>query len=110
MCAGVLSAVLSTVAAGIPMMFTSELSPPPMIPMNGWGRGVGTGGEPGTITIWVSVAEILSPCFAAGCPMARCSVPSVDIDGSALDVERAVGLHVEAAARFDFRIGRGLQL
>src|SRR5512146_474216 len=42
MCGGVLSAVLSTVAAGMPMMFTSELKPPLMIPLNGCGSGVGT--------------------------------------------------------------------
>src|SRR6266545_1048579 len=57
-CGGVLSALLSTVAAGIPMMLTSPLRPPLMIPTKGWGRGVGTGGDggAGTMTICVSVA------------------------------------------------------
>src|ERR1035441_3410010 len=36
---GVLSAVLSTVAAGMPMMFTSLLSPPEIMPANGCGSG-----------------------------------------------------------------------
>ncbi len=38
--------------------------------MKGLGRGVGTG-PPGVgiISMWMSVATTLSPCFAAGCPM-----------------------------------------
>ena len=49
---GVLSAVLSTVAAALPMMFTSLLRLPLMMPVKGCGNGVGTGppGE-GTITM-----------------------------------------------------------
>ena len=35
MCDGVLSAVLVTVAAGMPMIFTSALSSPLRIPVNG---------------------------------------------------------------------------
>ena len=44
MCGGVLSAVLSTVAAAIPMMLTSLLRLPLIIPAKGCGSGVGTGG------------------------------------------------------------------
>jgi len=52
-CGGVFSAVLSTVAAGIPMMFTSLLRPPLMIPSKGCSNGVGTGepGGAGTMTM-----------------------------------------------------------
>jgi hypothetical protein len=64
MCGGVLSAVLSTVAAGIFMIFTSLLKLPLMIPTKGCGSGAG--GALGTITICVSVAVIWSPCLAAG--------------------------------------------
>src|SRR6185436_13843125 len=42
-CAGVLSAVLSTVAAGMPMTLTSLDRPPLRMPVNRCGRGVGTG-------------------------------------------------------------------
>jgi hypothetical protein len=57
---GVLSAVLPTVAAGIPRIFTSVLTPPVMTPVKGCGNGVGTGdsGGAGTITICVFVATI----------------------------------------------------
>ena len=49
----------STVAAAIPMMFTSLLKPSLMIPANGCGSGVGTGPPAdGTITICVSIAVI----------------------------------------------------
>jgi len=50
---GVFSAVLSTVAAASPMIFTSLLRFPLMIPLNGCGSGVGTGlpGGAGTITM-----------------------------------------------------------
>jgi len=66
---GVLSAVLSTVAAGIPMIFTSLLNPPLMIPVNGWCNGLArVPGGAGTITMCVSVATIWSPCLAAGWP------------------------------------------
>src|SRR5882724_12317942 len=68
-CGGMLSAVLPVVAAPRPIILTLLLRLPLMIPENGWGSGVGTGGVPGTITTWVSVAKIRSPCFAAGCPM-----------------------------------------
>ena len=68
MCGGVLSAVLSTVAAAMPMIFTSLDSAPFRIPVNGCGSGAGGAGD-GTMTMWVSVATIWSPCFAAGCPM-----------------------------------------
>src|SRR5262245_31796997 len=54
-CAGELSAVLSTVAAGLPMIFTFELSPPSIAPANGCGSGVGVG-PGGTSTTWVSSA------------------------------------------------------
>ena len=49
---GVLSAVLSMVAAGIPMMLTLLLRLPLMIPVNGCGKGVGIApdGE-GTMTM-----------------------------------------------------------
>src|SRR3989442_13521124 len=52
-CGGVLSAVLSTVAAGIPMIFTSLLRLSLMMPTNGCGSGVGTGppGGVGTMTM-----------------------------------------------------------
>jgi hypothetical protein len=44
------------------MIFTSELKAPLMMPVKGWGSGVGTmfpgGGGDGTITMWVSVAVI----------------------------------------------------
>ena len=70
MCAGELSAVLSTVAAGLPMMLTSELSPPLIFPENGCGSGVGTGPGLGTMTMCLSTATIMSPCLAAGCPIA----------------------------------------
>src|SRR2546423_10510877 len=77
MCGGMLSAVLSTVAAAMPMILTSLLRPPPIIPAKGWGRGVGTGfgaGGAGTMTMCVSVATIWSPCLAAGCPIGQSSV------------------------------------
>ena len=49
-----------TVAAGIPMILTSLLNAPPIMPVNGCGNGVGTGGPggAGTITMCVSVAII----------------------------------------------------
>src|SRR5215471_17764848 len=52
-CGGVLSAVLPTVAAGLPDILTSELSPPLSTPAKGCGSGVGTGGAggPGTMTM-----------------------------------------------------------
>jgi hypothetical protein len=45
------------------------LQPDIMVPTNGIGVGVGTGppGE-GIMSMCVSVAVILSPCFAAGLP------------------------------------------
>jgi hypothetical protein len=55
-CGGVLSAVLPTVAAGMPIIFTLGLNSPLIMPVKGCGSGVG--GEPGTITICVSVATI----------------------------------------------------
>src|SRR5437899_2530731 len=67
MCGGVLSAVLSTVAAGSPMMFTLLLKLPLMIPVKGCGSGAG--GAAGTITMCVSTAMIWSPCLAAGWPI-----------------------------------------
>lgn len=69
-CGGVLSAVLPTVAAGSPIMFTLLLREPFRIPSKGCSSCVGTGepGGAGTMTICVSVAVILSPCLAAGCP------------------------------------------
>lgn len=51
MWAGVFSAVLPTVAAGLPMILTFEPSPPLMIPVKGCGKGVGTGDGPGTSTM-----------------------------------------------------------
>jgi hypothetical protein len=52
-CGEVLSAVLSTVAAGLPMILTSLLRPPLIVPANGWSNGVGTGepGGAGTMTM-----------------------------------------------------------
>src|SRR5262245_15563789 len=102
MCAGELSAVLPTVAAGFPMMFTSALNPPFSCPANGCGSGTGGAGDGGT-TMCVSTATIMSPCFAAGWPMA--SPRSVDVDGRAFDAERPAGLHVHAAASLDLRVG-----
>ena len=67
-CNGMLVAVLSTVAAGDPMMFTSLLRPPFMIPRNGWGVRIGGAVEGGCIK-WLSTAVIRSPCFAAGMPI-----------------------------------------
>src|SRR4030095_5462645 len=64
------------------------------------------GGDDGGITICVSTAAIMSPCFAAGCPIASSS--SVDVDGRALDGERASRLDVHAATGLDLRIGRRL--
>jgi len=71
MCGGVLLAVLPTVAAGRPIIFTSLLNPSLMMPENGCGKGVGTGGAggAGTITMCVSMATIWSPCLAAGWPI-----------------------------------------
>ena len=86
MCGGVLSAVLSTVAAGMPMMFTSELSPPLMIPVNGCGSGVGTGGRPDWHHHDVRVGgddlvALLGSRLSHG-------FPSIDVDRRALEVER----------------------
>src|SRR5436305_1593375 len=100
---GVLSAVLSTVAAGIPIMFTSLLKPPLMIPVNGCGKGAGDAGG-GNMTIWVSMAMIWSPCFAAGCPMllpSAATSESIDIDGGPFDGHGPACLYVHGAARFN---------
>src|SRR5206468_1880144 len=43
---GVLSAVLPTTAAGLPMILTSLLSPPMSRPEKGCGNGTGAGGTP----------------------------------------------------------------
>jgi hypothetical protein len=67
MCAGELSAVLSTVAAGFPMMLTLGLRLPLITPVNECRSGDCDG--PGTITICVSFASIRSPCLAAGFPI-----------------------------------------
>src|SRR5262249_19160246 len=69
--AGVLSAVLPSVAAGLFSMSTLLLRLPERTPLNGIGVGVGTGppGD-GIMITCVSMATILSPCFAAGLPMA----------------------------------------
>src|SRR5438270_4482166 len=105
MCGGVLSAVLSTVAAAMPMIFTSLLRPPPIIPAKGCGIGVGTGfGAPGTLTMCVSTATIWSPCLAAGCPI------SVDVDGRALDVHLPRRLQVQVSSGLDLRVGGRLDL
>ncbi|MBI9044425.1 MAG: hypothetical protein JEZ06_08065 [Anaerolineaceae bacterium] len=69
MWAGELSAVLSTVAAGFPMIFTFSDNPPEIFPVKRCGNGIGTGDGQGTITICVSVAMIWSSFFAAGCPI-----------------------------------------
>jgi hypothetical protein len=42
-CGGVLVAVLSFVAAAMPMIFTSVLQLPLIMPLNGLGSGVGMG-------------------------------------------------------------------
>jgi hypothetical protein len=68
MCGGRLVAVLPSVAAGIPLMNTFELTPPSIMPMNGCGTGTGGVGPGGWIR-WMSDAVTLSPSFAAGCPM-----------------------------------------
>src|ERR1035438_119295 len=73
---GVLSAVRSTVAAGMPMMFTSLLSPPEIMPANGCGSGDVPGGD-GMMTMCMSTATTWSPFFAAGCPIS--SVPATAI-------------------------------
>src|SRR3954469_12592279 len=110
-----LSAALSTVAAGRPMTFTSPLSPPLMMPAKGCGSGVGTGGPGaggGTMTMCVSVATIWSPCLAAGCPNARPLLPvrneprddSVEIDGRALDVRLPRRLQIHVASGLDLHV------
>src|SRR5947209_8957180 len=100
-----LSAVLSTVAAGRPMIFTSPLRPPPIIPAKGCGIGVGTGpAANGTMTMCVSTATIWSPCLAAGCPI------SVDVDGRALDVHLPRRLQVHVSSGLDLRVGGRLDL
>src|SRR4051794_24198428 len=69
-CAGVLSAVEPTTAAGCPAIFTVLTVPPLMMPTKGCGSGVGTcAGPAGTITMCVSVAVIWSLALAAGCPI-----------------------------------------
>src|SRR6185503_11967635 len=52
-------------------MLTSLLNAPLIMPVNGCSNGVGVGGGTGTMTMCVSVATILSPCLAAGCPIAQ---------------------------------------
>jgi hypothetical protein len=48
-------------------MSTSVLQLPVMVPLKGWGSGVGTGPPAdGTITMWVSTPTTLSPITAAG--------------------------------------------
>src|SRR6266511_4021939 len=102
-CGGVLSAVLPCVAACRPMIFTLGLRPPLMIPLNGCGSGVGTVplGE-GTMTMWVSVPVIRSPCFAAGCPIAL-----VQIDRRALDIHLALRLQRQVALRLQADVAPG---
>lgn len=64
-CGGILIAILPTVAAAIPMILTLGLRLPVIVPLNG--KGVGTGAvSGGTMTRCVSIATIVSPCFAAG--------------------------------------------
>src|SRR5271166_6059764 len=67
---GVLVAVLSTVAAGLPMMFTSVLRPSSRIPEKGC-PGVSTGCPDGGWMLCVSDAVILSPFLAAAFPMGQ---------------------------------------
>src|SRR5215203_152195 len=95
MWAGVLVAVEPTTAAGLPSMLTSLASEPSSVPTNGCGRGVGTGppGD-GIITMCVSVAITLSPCFAAGLPMVP-SLPSIEIDRPAFEIEGRVGVELD---------------
>jgi hypothetical protein len=73
---GVLKAVLSTVAAGIPMILTLRLRLPLMMPLNGKGIGTGDINGGGTITRCMSMARILSPYFAAGSPIVMLLVRS----------------------------------
>src|SRR5262245_29860114 len=60
-----------------------------MIPRNGCGIGVGTGTTAGTRMMWISVAVIRSPCFAAGCPI------SIQIDHGSFDIDLSSGLNCE---------------
>src|SRR5664279_1152749 len=76
MCGGVLSAVLFTVAAGTPMIFTSLLRPPEITPANGCGSGVCPGGD-GMMTMCMSTATTWSPFFAAGCPISSVPVTAI---------------------------------
>jgi len=65
---GRLFAVEVTVAAGLLIIFTLVLRFPSIMPLNGWGSGVGIANG-GSNTICISTATILSPCLAAGFPM-----------------------------------------
>src|SRR5207237_1071434 len=99
-CGGVFVAVLLTVAAASPSMFTSELSEPSMMPVNGCGVGVGTGPPGvGTRMMCVSVAVTWSLCLAAGCPIST----SVDVDRRAFDGElrRRLNGHVGGSLDLD---------
>src|SRR5262245_57972744 len=69
-CGGVFVALLPTTAAGFPLIFTSGLRAVSNVPTNGCGTITGDDGPGGWIRC-VSVAVTLSPCFAAGWPMAR---------------------------------------
>src|SRR5215212_8067127 len=115
--AGEFWAVLSTVAAGLPMTFTSPESPSLSEPLNRWGSGIGTGGPggAGTITMCVSTAITLSLCLAAGCPMPpsrhfQAGAALVEVDRRAGQLHRPGGFDVDARVALEVQAARGRDL
>src|SRR2546427_145146 len=100
-CEGELVAVLSTVAAGLPMILTLPLRAPSRAPLKGCGTSTG-GAVPGGWIMCMSVPTTLSPCLAAGCPTSLL----VQVDGCALEGHVARGFDCRGGARLDLHLLR----